>query len=126
MKRAHAAMELGVDAIMIIGVREQEDFQYFRREIKEIPMVALAGFGPLGISDFQAVGHQIVIFPLATIGSALMGIYSTYKSVKENGHLGLTEAQDAQVRELINTLLAFEQKWEVESATTEKTTNPAH
>ena len=123
VRRAHAALELGVDAIMIVGVHTEEEYRHFRREIKDIPLVALASPGPLGTRDFEAFGHQIVIYPGTTIGSALGGIYDAYRTVTDTGLINMTEESNTKQRQLIAVLLEFEKKWEVESATTEKTNN---
>jgi methylisocitrate lyase len=126
VKRAHAALEVGVDVIMII-VREREDFEYFRRQVKDVPMVALMGNPALGVPDFQSLGYQIVIFPGATIQSALRGIHHVYRAVQETGYVPedtLLQWQD--MLNTVNTLLDFERKWEIESATTEKGAAPQH
>ncbi len=120
VRRAHAAMELGVDIIMPLGVRDRAQYEYLRREIKDIPMLALAGIGPLGVKEFESIGYQVVIYPGTTIGSALNGIYHAYKSVLGTGHASMTEEQSAMARDLTNTLLRFDEMWEVEAATTER------
>lgn len=120
VKRAHAAIEVGVDAIMITGARYRDDFHYFRVQIRDIPMVALMGFGPLGVPDFDALGHSIVIFPSLTIHSCLRGIYDAYRSVKDSGYAPAVPPEKVEeMRNVIDTLLRFQEKWQVEVATTE-------
>ena len=119
VRRAHAAMELGVDVIMPLGVRNREQYEYLRREIKDIPMLALAGIGPLGVKEFESIGYQVVIYPGTTIGSALNGIVHAYKDVLETGHVNVSQEEGDAARDLTNTLLRFDDLWEVEAATTE-------
>jgi 2-methylisocitrate lyase-like PEP mutase family enzyme len=119
VRRAHAAMELGVDVIMPLGVRDREQYEYLRREIKDIPMLALAGIGPLGVKEFESIGYQVVIYPGTTIGSALNGIVHAYKDVLETGHVNVSQEEGDAARDLTNTLLRFDDLWEVEAATTE-------
>jgi len=116
VKRAHAAIEVGVDAIMIIGVSEREDFQYFRSQIKDIPMVALAGFGSLGVPDFKDVGHQVVIYPASTVQSSLMAIQAMYEPLLQSGEI-FTPPTEAP-GDLGHILSGMADKWEVEEATT--------
>ncbi len=87
VKRAHAAMEVGVDVIMPMGSRNKEDLQYMRSKIKDIPLLALAGSGALGVPDFQAAGYQIVIYPGATIQASIRAIYEIYENLMRTGTL---------------------------------------
>ena len=114
VKRAHAAMEVGVDAIMVIGVREKEDFQYFRSQIKDIPLVALAGSSALGVPDFQAAGHQIVIYPGSTIQSSLRAIYDVYEYLMRTGTLPEEIGDTRELMTLGHTLARMSEKWAVE------------
>ena len=111
VKRAHAAMEVGVDVIMPMGSRSKEDLQYMRSQIKDIPMLALAGSGALGIPDFQAAGYQIVIYPSATIQASIRAIYDVYEHLVRTGTM---PEQMSDTRELISTLSGLPEKWAVE------------
>ena len=73
-----------------------------------------------------AVGHQVVIYPLTTIVNALGGIYNAYKGVIDTGHVSQPDEQTTQMPDMINSLLALERMWEVESSTTEKGNSPTH
>jgi len=119
VKRAHAAMELGVDVIMVIGVREKEDFKYFRSQIKDIPMLALAGSSALGVPDFQDVGHQIVIYPGATINAVLGAVSDLYKHLQSEGKPPVIDQERADLmRSIPNVLMHMDAKAEVEAVTT--------
>lgn len=119
VKRAHAALEVGVDAIMIIGVTEKEQFRYFRDQIKDIPMVALANSSKVGIPDFEDTGHQIVIYPGATIQASLAAVFDLYTHLLEKEMPPTTDGERASLmREIPNVLTRMEEKWNVEEITT--------
>jgi methylisocitrate lyase len=125
VKRAHAAIEVGVDIILVIGVREKEDFQYFRSQIKDIPMMALLGYGPVGLKDFEDIGHQVVVTPTTTITASLAAIHDTYENVMKTGHpLPIDNAEE--MRDITNKLLYMDEKWAVEAATTESESAGSH
>ena len=122
VKRAQAALEVGADAIFITGMKGREDMEYFRRAVPDVPMTMVAGTtGPTGmpVDGYKSMGYQILLY-IFTIQASLRAIHDTYKSVKESGYLPTTSQDDLQkFMGLTNTLLEFEEKWAVESATTE-------
>ena len=120
VKRAHAALEGGADAIFITGDHGVEDLQYFRREVKDVPMtVVSAGPSAMSVDQCKNLGYQIILY-IATINASLRAIRDTYLRVKETGYLPeVPQEQADEMRNLTNTLLGFEEKWAVEAATTE-------
>ena len=120
VKRAHAALEVGADAIFITGDQGVEDMQYFRREVKDVPMtVVSAGPSSLSVDEYKGLGYQIILY-IATVNASLRAIRDTYLRVKESGYLPeVPQEQVDEIRNLTNTLLGFEEKWAVEAATTE-------
>ena len=124
VKRAHAAIEVGVDIILVIGVREKEDFQYFRSQIKDIPMMALLGTN-MSLKEFEDVGHQVVVTPTTTIIASLSAIHDTYANVMKTGHTLPIPGAD-EMRDITNKLLYMDEKWAVEAATTESEAAGGH
>ena len=120
VKRAHAALEGGADAIFITGDHGVEDLQYFRREVKDVPMtVVSAGPSAMSVDQCKNLGYQIILY-IATINASLRAIRDTSLRVKETGYLPeVPQEQADEMRNLTNTLLGFEEKWAVEAATTE-------
>ena len=120
VKRAHAALEVGADAIFITGDHGVEDLQYFRREVKDVPMtVVSAGPSAMSVDQCKNLGYQIILY-IAPINASLRAIRDTYLRVKETGYLPeVPQEQADEMRNLTNTLLGFEEKWAVEAATTE-------
>ena len=121
VKRAHAALEVGADAIFITGAQGVDDMQYFRREVKDVPMTVVGGAGPSGLSvdEYKSLGYQIILY-IVTVHASLRAIRDTYLRVKETGYLPeVPQEQADEMRSVTNTLLGFEEKWAVEAATTE-------
>ncbi|HLF79925.1 MAG TPA: hypothetical protein VJB57_20795, partial [Dehalococcoidia bacterium] len=75
-----------------------------------------AGFGPLGVNELRSLGYQLIVYPDLSILTSLGGVYDTWKSVVDTGHLLPQRPESMQI---INKLLELEEKWAVESATTE-------
>ena len=121
VKRAHAALEVGADAIFITGAQGVDDMEYFRREVKDVPMTVVGGAGPSGLSvdEYKSLGYQIILY-IVTVHASLRAIRDTYLKVKETGYLPeVPQEQADEMRSVTNTLLGFEEKWAVEAATTE-------
>lgn len=117
VKRAHAAMELGVDIIMVIGVREREDFQYFRKEITDIPLLALSGPGGLGVQDFKDLGHQIVIYPSVAVQTVVGAVYDFYSQLLDSDRVPVITSDPREMMALSHRLTRLEEKQAVEKAT---------
>jgi len=120
VKRAHAAMEVGADVIMPMGSKSVEDLQYFRQEIKDVPLAYLPVPGAFEVPEMKEQGWQIVIYPSATLTAAIKGIYHEFKHVKDTGYLLQTpQAEQQEFRDLTNMLMNMDEKMEIEAATTE-------
>ena len=124
VKRAHAALEVGADAIFITGIQPQrDDLQYYRSEIKNVPMVTTPQTTRTGellhVNDYRELGYQVILYP-QVIQTALVAIQDAYKPVKETGYLPEeSEERTNEIRGLSQALLRLEEKWAVEAATTE-------
>ncbi len=120
VRRAKAAVEVGVDAIMIPMVRDQEGYRYFRKAIPDIPMVGfggLMGFGfeDLTLQDFQGLGYQILVYPVTTANAALLGIRDAYRGLMATGSVSMDETQCAEAGVLANELSGLSELAAVES-----------
>jgi len=124
VKRAHAALEVGADAIFITGIQPQrDDMQYYRSQIKDVPMVTTPQTNKAGemltLKDYKDLGYQVILYP-QVIQTALLAMHDAYKPVKETGYLPEeSEERTNEIRGLSQTLLRLEEKWAVEAATTE-------
>lgn len=122
VKRAHAALEVGADAIFITGAEGIDDMRYFRSQIKnDVPMTVVGGAGPSGLSidEYKDLGYQIILY-IQTVHASLRAIRDTYLQVKDTGYLPQVSAEEVEkTRSLSNNLLGLEEKWAIEAATTE-------
>ena len=101
VRRAKAAVEVGVDALTIPMIRDQEGYRYFRKAIPDIPMVGLGGligfgFENLSLQDFQGLGYQIIFYAITTANAALLGIRDAYRGLLETGLVSMDETQCAE------------------------------
>ena len=90
LRRARAAVEVGVDALMILGEFTKEDYKYLRHEIKDIPMVGLIStktpeLRAMGVPDFKNLGYQILIYSRSTIVAVLGAVNDTYEHLIQKG-----------------------------------------
>ncbi len=88
VRRAHAAMELGVDALMILGKFTREDFQYLRSQVKDIPLVGLISSHAhtvLGVDEFKNLGYQIILFNRTTIVASMHAVSGLYRHLIREG-----------------------------------------
>ena len=119
LKRANAAMELGVDALMILGAFEMDDYRYLRSQIKDIPMCGLIKSSNMGVPDFRNLGYQIVAFQRATIVAALTSVNALYEHLLRQGKPPGSVKPDQEVIEdgVVNALMNMDEKLAVEAAT---------
>jgi len=117
VRRAHAAVEVGVDVVMVIGVREREDFKYFRQHIRDIPLLALSGSGGLSVQDFKDLGHQIVIYPGVAIQTILAAVHDFYRQVLDSDRVPAITADPRETMALGHRLTHLAEKQSVEKAT---------
>lgn len=128
VKRAHAALEVGADAIFITGIKGTDDLRYFRKEIRDAPLVALPFGGPdaLAISDYKGLGYQILLF-IQSLHVGLRALNGVYKTLKDTGRVPEVPPDKAErLRGVTNKLLRFEERWAVEAATTENVPQGSH
>ena len=109
VRRAEAAVEVGVDAITIPMIRDQEGYGYFRKAVPDIPMVGLGGligfgFENLSLQDFQGLGYQIIFYPITTANAALLGIRDAYQGLMATGLVSVDETQSAEAGALASEI----------------------
>lgn len=118
LARARAAVEAGVDVVMISRVPDRTHFEWFRAELPNVPLLALIGPGYPDLPEYQALGYQVVIYPNITMLTVLGALHEVYAHVRDSGRLPPgTLAQVAATRELVDTLLGVAALEAVERAT---------
>ena len=118
VKRAHAAIEVGVDAIMVQVSRNVDDLHYFRKHIPDIPLCVGASPGKYEIPELKAAGWQIILHPLIPYTAAGMAIYRAFKHIQDTGYV--RESDEADRREfwkLKEEFADMAEKVSVEAAT---------
>ena len=119
--RAQSAVEAGADVLFIKGMRPgTDDMQYFRSELKHVPMAAVPGNGEsLSLDDYRSRGYQLVLYP-RVIQPAMQAVHDVYRHVKDTESLPvIPQEQLDDVMSVWWTLVGMEEKWAVEAATTE-------
>ena len=102
VRRAHAAMELGVDALMILGNFSREDFGYLRSQVRDIPMVGLISSHAhtvLSVDEFRNLGYQIILFNRTTIVASLNAVNKLYRHLIKEGRPPRPESPERQALE---------------------------
>jgi len=102
VRRARAAMELGVDALMILGKFSRDDFKYLRGQVKDIPLAGLVSshaHTALGVNDFKDLGYQIILFNRATIVASLNTVNGLYRHLIREGRPPRPESAEREALE---------------------------
>jgi 2-methylisocitrate lyase-like PEP mutase family enzyme len=129
VERAQAAQAAGADAILIKGMRPgTDDMSWYRKAIPNIAMAAVPCEGawftndrgePLSLEEYRSLGYQLILYP-RVIQPAMQAVKDVYQHVKDDGRLPvIPQEQLDDVMEVWWTLVGMEEKWAVESATTE-------
>lgn len=109
LRRTVEVLEVGVDVLFPIALRSREDYELLRREIPDVPMMALM-FGPqsspFGVPDFESMGYQLIHTPLTSVAASIAAIHETYRNVLDTGHPLTVDAEKAGEVERISTALA--------------------
>lgn len=122
VKRAHAAIEVGVDILFVLGMRDNEDYKYLRSQVKDFPMMAIMGGGRT-VSDYESMGYQVLVSTVNTLGASLNALRATYQNILDTGRPLEVDPESVQeMRDITNKLLDMDEKWRVEDATTEAAT----
>jgi methylisocitrate lyase len=120
VRRGLTLKELGVDAVMPRGVRAQEDLAFFRQAVPGVPLMVIAGADDISVQEYADLGYQIIIYattPAIVTANALM---ETYQHLKDTGLLNINAQRVADLRRRVEELISLPEYYEVEAATTER------
>ena len=111
VRRAHAARELGVDALMILGKFSRDDFAYLRSQVKDIPLVGLISSHAhtvLSVEEFRNLGYQIILFNRTTIVASLNAVNGLYRHLMKEGRPPgpASPGQDAMENRIVDALVS--------------------
>lgn len=87
--RAKAYVDAGADGIFPEGLNSAEEFDAFRKAIPGVPLLAnMTEFGKtplISASEFEAMGYQMVIFPVTALRVMLKAVEEFYADLLATG-----------------------------------------
>ncbi|MFH1486028.1 MAG: isocitrate lyase/PEP mutase family protein [Chloroflexota bacterium] len=120
VRRAREMIRLGVDAVFVSGYRTPEEAEFYRREIPDIPMMAVAGIEPLAVQDYRRLGYQIVVYSSTTIAICARAVAEFYGPLFRTGQMPLSVDEIRKARELVEKAINLSEYYALEEQTTEK------
>lgn len=88
VKRANAYMDAGADMIFPEALTTEEEFAEFSRQVKSPLLANMTEFGKtpyLSVSQFEAMGYSIVIFPMTAFRIMMKAVEDAMRSLKTEG-----------------------------------------
>ena len=89
IERARAYVDAGADAVFPEGLASEGEFEAFREALPGVPLLAnMTEFGKtplIPFARFDAMGYQMVIFPMTGFRAALKALDETYARLLEEG-----------------------------------------
>ena len=86
--RAKAYVDAGANAIFPEAMRDESDFEAFRKAL-DVPLLAnMTEFGKsklLNASQLENLGYNMVIYPVTTLRLAMYHVEESLRSIKDNG-----------------------------------------
>lgn len=88
VKRANAYMAAGADMIFPEALTTKEEFAEFARQVKAPLLANMTEFGKtpyLPVSEFEAMGYAIVIFPMTAFRIMMKAVEDAMRCLKKHG-----------------------------------------
>lgn len=88
VKRANAYMDAGADMIFPEALNTREEFAEFARQVKCPLLANMTEFGKtpcIPVSDFEAMGYTIVIFPMTAFRIMMKAVEDGLRVLKQEG-----------------------------------------
>lgn len=110
VRRAHAYLEAGADAIFPEALQSEEEFERFARDVDTILLANMTEFGKtpyFTVDEFEQLGYNIVIFPVTLQRIAMKAMEDALRAIRREG----TQARlldRMQTREELYRLLDYE------------------
>ena len=120
VRRGCALRDLGVDAVMPRGVRQREDLDRFRRSVKDVPLLVIAGHDDISVKEYADLGYQLIIYATTPVVAAATALINVYTHLKETGTIGIDSPEVARRRTRIEELISLPEYYQVEAETTER------
>jgi 2-methylisocitrate lyase-like PEP mutase family enzyme len=120
VRRGLALRDLGVDAVMPRGVRQQADLAFFRQAVPDVPLMVIAGADDIAVQEYANLGYQIIIYATTPIVVAVQALLDAYQHLKETGVLNLSAQRVAEIRTQVEALIDLPEHYQIEAETTER------
>lgn len=88
VKRANAYLEAGADMIFPEALTSREEFAEFARQVKAPLLANMTEFGKtpyLSLSEFEALGYTIVIFPMTAFRIMMKAVEDGMRQLQQEG-----------------------------------------
>lgn len=88
IERARVYVDHGADAIFPEGLQSKEEFEAFRKAIDAPLLANMTEFGKtplISVSEFEALGYNLVIFPMTAFRVMLKAVSDAYEQLLETG-----------------------------------------
>ncbi len=109
VRRAHAYLAAGADAIFPEALESREEFERFARDVPAPLLANMTEFGRtpyLTVDEFAALGYRIVIFPVTLQRVAMRAVLDALAELKRSGtQQGLLDRM--QTRQELYDLLGY-------------------
>ncbi len=88
IERAKRYVDHGADAIFPEGLHSESEFEAFRRAIDAPLLANMTEFGKtplISVSQFEALGYNLIIFPMTAFRVMLKAVSDAYEELLETG-----------------------------------------
>lgn len=108
--RAKAYVDAGAEMIFPEALRDEKEFEYFRKNI-QVPLLAnMTEFGKskiLSYEELQNIGYNLVIYPVTTLRLAMKAIEDGLDAIMKDGHQK-NILENMQTRKRLYEILQYE------------------
>ncbi|MCC6795557.1 MAG: methylisocitrate lyase [Candidatus Hydrogenedentes bacterium] len=109
VRRAHAYLEAGADAIFPEALHTEEELKRFADDVDTILLANMTEFGKtpyLSVEQFGELGYNVVIFPVTLQRAAMKAMDEALSTIRETGSQE-DQLQNMQTREELYDLLKY-------------------
>jgi len=88
VERARSYIRAGAEVIFPEALESRDEFAEFRRKVRAPLLANMTEFGKtpyITVSEFEAIGYNIVIFPMTALRAALKTVRETLRGLKRKG-----------------------------------------
>ena len=123
LARAKAMMDAGVDMILLRGVLDRPDMEYFREQLPDVPQFT-SSHGGTPVSVYRELGYRMLVFAEASLNLTYQRVARLYESIRlGNPDYTVEEYQEGR-RGVLMRVLKQESLWAIERQTVERLEEP--